>query len=49
MHIKCVGFKGKSLTERAVKHGNKLPREVAESAYIKVFRRCVDATLGDMA
>jgi len=40
---------GKKLfTERMVRHGNRLPREVVESPFLKVFKKRVGIALWDM-
>ena len=34
------------ITEKAVWHWNRLPREEVESAFLEVFMKCVDLELG---
>ena len=43
-----MGIRKNFFTERVVKHWNRLPREVAESPALEIFRRRVDVAPRDM-
>lgn len=40
---------GKKIMESTVKHWNRLLRKTVESPSLEVFKKCVDAGLGEMA
>ena len=43
-----LGIRKNFITERVIKHGNRLPREVVEAPCLQVFKRRVDVALRDV-
>lgn len=42
-----IGYLEYFLHDRVVRHQHRLPREMVESPFLEVFKRCVDVMQGD--